>query len=300
MNQPFKAMLPTWGRAIGLLCMNIILVAVLWLVLTGNLNIRYTADREAVIPIWHSLLPSLFGIFLIRVIPYKSQYHPFIQPMEKKHLVVQSIILLLSGVLFTVSLITIDQQGLHFQLYYLTSKLTTLLFIPLILLLIYRKMTGGQQDNISGKPRTHRHGIAPLIVVVVWCYLRFYSPVAQPEAAITATDTTELLLLVLIGFMINSVLEEVFYRVWLQTRLEALLGRWSAILLVSILWSVWHVAIQGSGQWDIDVATVIANHGITGLFLGYLWARYRRVWVIILIHGLMNASPHFLLQILLH
>jgi len=300
MNQQFKVMLPAWGKAIGLLCMIIIFAAVLWLVWTGNLNIRYTADHEEVIPIWHSMLPAFLGIFLIHMIPYQSHDSSIFQQMEKQHLVVQSIVLLLSGVLFTVSLITINQQGLHFQLYYLAFKLTTLLFIPLILLLIYRKMTGGQQDIISVKPRTRRHVIVPLIVIVVWCYLRFYSPIAQPEGAIVATDMTELLLLMLIGFMINSVLEEVFYRVWLQTRLEALLGRWPAILLVSILWSIWHVAIQGNGQWDIDVATVIANHGVTGLFLGYLWAHYRKLWVIILIHGLMNASPHFLLQILFH
>jgi len=300
MNQQFKVMLPAWGKAIGLLCMIIIFVAVLWLVWTGNLNIRYTADREGVIPIWHSLLPAFLGIFLIRMIPYKSQNHRSFQQMERHHLVVQSIVLLVSCVLFTASLITIDQQGLHFELYYLAFKLTTLLCIPLIFLLIYRKMTGGQQEFILAKPRSRRHAIAPLIIIVVWGYLKFYSPIAQPEGAIEATDLTELLLLVFIGFIINSVLEEVFYRVWLQTRLEALLGRWPAILLVSMLWSIWHVAIQGSGQWDIDVATVIANHGVTGLFLGYLWARYRRVWVIILIHGLMNASPHFLLQILFH
>ncbi|RPK27981.1 hypothetical protein EDO6_03504 [Paenibacillus xylanexedens] len=300
MNQQSKVMFPGRGKTIGLLCMIIIFAAVLWLVWTGNLNIRYTANREEVIPIWHSMLPAFLGIFLIRMIPYKSQYPPSFQQMEKQHVVVQSIVLLLSGILFAVSLITIDQQGLHFQLYYLAFKLTTLLFIPLILLLIYRKMTAGQQDSISVNSRSRRHVIAPLIVIVVWGYLKFYSPIAQPEGAIVGTDTTELLLLMLIGFMINSVLEEVFYRVWLQTRLEALLGRWPAILLASLLWSIWHIAIQGNGQWDIDVATVIANHGVTGLFLGYMWARYRKIWVIILIHGLMNASPHFLLQILFH
>ncbi|MFX3646682.1 MAG: lysostaphin resistance A-like protein [Paenibacillus sp.] len=300
MNQQFKVMFPAWGKATGLLSIIMIFAAVLWLVWTGNLNIRYTADREEVIPIWNNMLPACLGIVLIRMIPYKSQYPSSFQQMEKQHLVVQSLVLLLSGILFAVALITIDQQGLHFQLYYLAFKLTTLLFIPLILLLIYRKMTGGQQNNISAKPRTRRQVIVPLIVIVVWGYLKFYSPIAQPEGAIVTTDMTELLLLVLVGFMINSVLEEVFYRVWLQTRLETLLGRWPAILLVSMLWSIWHVAIQGNGQWDIDVATVIANHGVTGLFLGYLWARYRKIWVIILIHGLMNASPHFLVQILFH
>lgn len=151
MNQQFKVMFPGWGKAIGLLCVIIIFAAVLWLVCTGNLNIRYTADREVVIPIWHSILPAFFGIFLIRMIPYESQSQDpsSYQQMEKKHLVVQSIVLLLSGVLFTAALIMLDQHGLHFELYYLTFKLTTLLFIPLILLLVYRKMTGGQQDMIS-------------------------------------------------------------------------------------------------------------------------------------------------------
>ncbi|MFK0523681.1 lysostaphin resistance A-like protein [Paenibacillus illinoisensis] len=300
MNQQFKVMLPAWGKAIGLLCMIIMFAAVLWLLWTGNLSIRYTADHEGVIPIWYSWLPAFLGILLIRLIPYKSQNPPSFQQRERHHLVVQSIVLLISGVLFTAALVTLDSHGLHFELYYLAFKLTTLLCIPLIFLLIYSKMTGAQQKIISAKPCSRRNVIAPLIIIVVWGYLKFYSPVAQPEGAITATDTTELLLLMLIGFMINSVLEEVFYRVWLQTRLEALLGRWSAILLVSILWSIWHVAIQGYGQWDIDVAAVIANHGVTGLFLGYLWARYRRVWVIILVHGLINASPHVLLQILFH
>ncbi|MEW4426823.1 type II CAAX endopeptidase family protein [Paenibacillus pabuli] len=300
MNQLFKVMFSTWGKAIGLLCMIIMFAAVLWLVWTGSLSIRYTADHEGVIPIWHSWLPAFLGILLIRLIPYKSQNHPSFQQRERHHLVVQSIVLLMSGVLFTAALVTIDPQGLHFELYYLAFKLTTLLCIPLIFLLIYRKTTGAQQEIISAKPRSRRNVIAPLIIIVVWGYLKFYSPIAQPEGVIEATDLTELFLLVLIGFIINSVLEEVFYRVWLQTRLEALLGRWPAILLVSILWSIWHVAIQGYGQWDIDVATVIANHGVTGLFLGYLWARYRKVWVIILIHGLINASPHVLLQILFH
>ncbi|WP_164764276.1 CPBP family intramembrane glutamic endopeptidase [Paenibacillus illinoisensis] len=300
MNQQFKVMLPAWGKAIGLLCLIIMFAAVLWLVWTGNLSIRYTADHEGVIPIWHSWLPAFLGILLIRLIPYKSQNHTSFQQMKRHHLVVQSIVLLMSGVLFTASLITIDPQGLHFELYYLVFKLTTLFCIPLIFLLIYSKTTGAQQEIILAKPGSRRHVIGPLIIIVVWGYLKFYSPIAQPEGAIEATDLTELLLLAFIGFIINSVLEEFFYRVWLQTRLEALLGRWPAILLVSMLWSIWHVAIQGSGQWDIDVATVIANHGVTGLFLGYLWARYRKVWVIILIHGLMNASPHFLLQILFH
>lgn len=300
MNQPFKAVLPGWGRAIGFSCMTILLAAAFWLLWTGNLNVRYTADHGGVTPIWHHWLPALIGLFLIRVIPYSIQNPSPFRQMERRHLVVQSLVLVISGIVFAASLVTLDHQGSHFETYYLAIKLTTLLGIPLVFLLIYSKRTGAEREIFPIEPGSRKQVIVPLIILLVWGYLKFYSPFAQQEGAVEAADLTEFLLLVAIGFLINSVLEEVFYRIWLQTRLEALLGRWPAILLVSILWSVWHVAIQGSGQWDVDAASVIANHGVTGLFLGYVWARYRKGWAIILIHGLLNASPHMLTQLLFH
>jgi uncharacterized protein len=42
-------------------------------------------------------------------------------------------------------------------------------------------------------------------------------------------------MVLVVGFLINSLFEELFYRVWLQTRLEGLLGTWPAIMLTSIV-----------------------------------------------------------------
>ncbi|MRG27657.1 CPBP family intramembrane metalloprotease [Laceyella tengchongensis] len=88
-----------------------------------------------------------------------------------------------------------------------------------------------------------------------------------------------------------------FYRVWLQTRLEELLGSWPAIMLTSIPWSIWHIKIQHTGYLPADVVMAIANQGVTGLFLGYLWSRYRNMWVLIMVHGIINAPPQLLLEL---
>ncbi|SEK25040.1 Membrane protease YdiL, CAAX protease family [Paenibacillus sp. cl141a] len=297
-NQP-AIRLPKWGKAMGVISATILVAASLWLMWTGNLNIRYTADHEGTIPLYYNWVPAIICILLIRLMPvHWQENNPFIHWTQQK-LLVQSGVLFLSAVLYTVSLLLIGGQGMDFQMYHMVFKLIFLLFIPLIFLLLHRKISGYSRGLSTAKSFSRRSWVAPLIIIVVWGCLKFFSPLAQPEGTIELADPIVLIIMVVISFLINSVLEEIFYRVWLQTRLEVLLGRWPAILLVSILWAIWHISIQGSGQWDVDAATVIANHGLTGLFLGYLWARYRRVWPLIVIHGLINASPHFLMQILL-
>lgn len=36
---------------------------------------------------------------------------------------------------------------------------------------------------------------------------------------------------------------------------------------------------------------VLANQGVSGLFLGFLWLRYRVMWPLLVIHGVWNANP---------
>lgn len=87
-----------------------------------------------------------------------------------------------------------------------------------------------------------------------------------------------------------SIGEEIFYRYWLQTRLEALLGRWPGILLASLLFGLMHVASHGAGLgWGLTVAVVIAGQGVFGIVAGYLWSRYRRLWLPILLHLSSNG-----------
>ena len=93
----------------------------------------------------------------------------------------------------------------------------------------------------------------------------------------------------LFTFVTASVLEEIFYRVILQTRLEALWGRWPAITASTLLFAVMHVHRYGDGRFfDITLLILVSNGGL-GLFAGYLWSRYRNVWAILLVHGAINA-----------
>ncbi|WP_416332407.1 type II CAAX prenyl endopeptidase Rce1 family protein [Laceyella tengchongensis] len=68
-------------------------------------------------------------------------------------------------------------------------------------------------------------------------------------------------------------------------------------MLTSIPWSIWHIKIQHTGYLPADVVMAIANQGVTGLFLGYLWSRYRNMWVLIMVHGIINAPPQLLLEL---
>ncbi|WP_433004962.1 CPBP family glutamic-type intramembrane protease [Kribbella sp. CA-294648] len=39
---------------------------------------------------------------------------------------------------------------------------------------------------------------------------------------------------------------------------------------------------------------MLVNQGVLGLFLGYLWSRYRRMWPLITVHGAINSVGLFL------
>ena len=83
--------------------------------------------------------------------------------------------------------------------------------------------------------------------------------------------------------------EELLFRRFLQTRLEALLGPWTGILLASLLFGLMHVFSHGGGAVWERAAQVIAMQGTTGIVLGLMWAKWRRIWVCVLAHMLING-----------
>jgi uncharacterized protein len=301
MGNDYTPPFPILGRFIAIISLVIMLTAAMWLLWSGHLHIRYSGDHEETISIWNKWIPAVVGVILIRLIPIRLVGYNPLYDINQRLLVIHSWGLMMGGILFTTTLLLVREQGMAFQMWYIGLKLVFLLFIPWMMFRFYQSNQSNQSNRSTpAKARsiTRSYWFAPLIVLSVWVYLSFFSVFAPPNVPSGFTDPSMLIVALLIGFLMNSVLEEFFYRVWLQTRLEILLGTWPAILLTSILWASWHIAIQGTGQWDVDMATVIANHGVTGLFLGYLWARYRNVWVLIMVHGLINAPPSYLLDIL--
>ncbi|NJD20588.1 MAG: CPBP family intramembrane metalloprotease [Gemmatimonadetes bacterium] len=103
------------------------------------------------------------------------------------------------------------------------------------------------------------------------------------------------LMLLLAGFT-----EEFFFRGFLQTRLEALMGRpWPALLLASVLFAVYHVPYAllnprwpSYGDPGAAWAAAFANGLPGGLILGALYIRTGgRIPACVLLHAAINAAP---------
>ncbi|SHH01320.1 CAAX protease self-immunity [Streptoalloteichus hindustanus] len=253
------------------------------LLLTGGTGVRYTADHQGTIPMWFRWVPALVGIALVRLVPLHERPSP--EKAPGRGLRVQAVVLLAAAALFAVGLRLLGGgEPAHTAL-----KLLLLLGVPAVLFWVSRRRRAWKPD--FPKPQSWQR-FAPAIPVLAWLLISYATPLAVPVSADAAALGPAVLVAVLVlGFALNALLEEVFYRRWLQTRWEFLLGRWPAIVLASLFWAVWHIGIQGTGPLGVDLASVVVNQGVQGLFLGYLWSRYREMWPLLTVHGATNALP---------
>lgn len=104
-----------------------------------------------------------------------------------------------------------------------------------------------------------------------------------------------LLMLLTAGFT-----EEFFFRGFLQTRLESLLGsRWAALALAALAFGLYHVPYAyfnphwpSAGNWPAALGTALAEGVPAGLILGGLYVGSRRNLVAcIVLHSLIDAFP---------
>lgn len=281
---------PRVGRIVVLACLVLYLVAAVVVFTVGDGRLRYTADSDDTQTVWAVWGPVLVGIILTRLVPPKAELPaPWLGP-RRHRLHRQTWILVAAAVLFPALLAFVGHEDPLFQLWYLSSKLILLLVVPLIVL-----RAVGTEGTVAA-PRPARSAalrwLAPVAAVVAWVTVHLASTAELESDPGPVPD----LVTVLVVFLTASVLEEVFYRVWLQTRLEILLGRWPAIALAAVLWSLWHPVIQGSDNVLVDLANALTYQGVDGLFLGYLWSRYRNVWMLIVVHGVINAPVAQLLN----
>ncbi|MFC7484607.1 CPBP family intramembrane glutamic endopeptidase [Luedemannella flava] len=137
----------------------------------------------------------------------------------------------------------------------------------------------------------------PLPALAAFALLTSVGPVAgqHPDAA-DYPDPALLAIGATVTFLTANVTEELFYRVILQTRLEAVLGRWAAIVSTALLFALLHLPTHGQtgsalGGLPLTLAAIVVFQGTTGVFLGYLWSRYRNVWAQITAHTIINTLP---------
>jgi membrane protease YdiL (CAAX protease family) len=101
-----------------------------------------------------------------------------------------------------------------------------------------------------------------------------------------------------------GVVEEFFFRVLLQTRLEALLdSRWGGIVCSSLLFGLIHVpglylrpeltleAVGAHPSLFMAIGYSIVLTSAAGLFLGVVWTRTRSFTAIVLIHAATDLLP---------
>ncbi|WP_018785167.1 CPBP family intramembrane glutamic endopeptidase [Micromonospora sp. CNB394] len=272
---------PRAGQVVLLAGLGLVVVSAVLLVVTGNTGIRYSADHDGTVPMWSRWIPALAGIALIRLIPPTSdpRWPDPVAPYR------EAVPLLLAGIAFAAVMPLLGGEPA-----YTVLKLALLLGVPAGVFLAARRWPPRSRPGPAPPDAAHRWG--PALPVAVWLVLSYATPLAVPASDWGRTfRPVTLVVILLAGFAVNALLEEVFYRRWLQTRWESLLGRWPAIVLASMVWAAWHVAIQGTGRPGVDLATVVVNHGVLGLFLGYLWSRYRRMWPLLVVHGALNAMP---------
>jgi len=107
----------------------------------------------------------------------------------------------------------------------------------------------------------------------------------------------------LFGLAVVSVLaffEEIGWRAWLLPRLADRLTPRVAVVIMSILWALWHVPFQLSGiqyipgveAFKLALIVPIGTMG-GGLVIGWLWLRTRNVWLASIAHGAMNNWGQF-------
>lgn len=104
-----------------------------------------------------------------------------------------------------------------------------------------------------------------------------------------------LLMMALAGFT-----EEVFFRGFLQTRLEALTrSRWVPVLLVALLFGLYHLPYaylspgwSSAGDWGAAWTAALAEGVPGGLILGALYVGSRgNLFACVVLHSLINAAP---------
>ncbi|MBG0826397.1 CPBP family intramembrane metalloprotease [Planomonospora sp. ID67723] len=255
----------------------VFLLAYLWLAVTGNAEVTASADPGAAkASLWAAALPALAAMALARLVPPGRAVPGPLAGLPRRRVARESRALVAAAVAFPI--VIIIQPG---DLWYPLIKVLLLLAVPLAAFRLLRD--GGPAARAIPAPVVW---LAPLPAMAAWFLLAKVSPLAPPLTQ-ELPDPVTLAVISLITLLTASVLEEIFYRGWLQTRLETLYGRWPAILASSLLFAAMHVS-HLEGDLGPGLASMVAFQGVFGLMQGYLWSRYRNIWAVIAIHVAVN------------
>jgi len=121
--------------------------------------------------------------------------------------------------------------------------------------------------------------------------LRRYEEILAKSPSIQV-NLGDVIILFLASFGVASWQEENIYRGYLQPRLEAVAGKWKAILFQAVLFSIAHIgyyAFEASLQFFLGLAEL----AIVGVVLGYYRRRFNNLIAPFIAHGLLDFLPIF-------
>lgn len=230
------------------------------------------------IALWHEVLPNAVGIALALALPaaVRAPLLPVVA-QDRRNLPRSTQLLVVAAVVFAV-VATFAGPGALYPLF----KIALLMLIPWAIVSRWRPAVRLDQPSAAWR------WWAPGMAVAAWWALRELTPWAT---AWEPGDASLGLILVAATMTALSagVGEELFYRRWLQSRLEALFGGAAGIAVSTLAFGLMHLGTHGTGHLGLDIARVIAYQGSFGLFMGVLWWRHRNMTMNIIAHVLVNG-----------
>jgi len=229
------------------------------------------------VPWWVVLLPAAVGVALTLVVPRRPAAMPAVVADARRHRA-STAALVACAVAFPLVVGLLELGGGEG---YVLAKLVLLMLVPAVAVATLR---GVRIAWARGRWRWW----APAVVVGVWVLLSQVAP-WNPAHDLSGIDPTLLVVSATATAITAGLGEELFYRRWLQTRLEAGLGAWPGIALTSLAFALMHLGSHAAGEPVLDVARVVVSQGSFGLLMGVLWWRYRNLVAIVVAHLVVNG-----------
>lgn len=178
-----------------------------------------------------------------------------------------------------------------------------ILFLLLLPYYIYRRF--GNRITITNKNR--KQGYKELSIIL-FCFLigfllnyNYLDVLISGVTSFSNGIVSRLIAGLLIPLVSAAIPEEFFYRYILQTRIEKVFGWIPGILLSSIMFSLFHFPSRyilststGAGNASsihIIISTIILPSFLIGLILGFLWYKFRNVFMLISFHYGIDFLP---------
>ena len=183
--------------------------------------------------------------------------------------------------------------------YSFVFKILLLLVVPSIIYFIVWKYDS--RDLLLGIRPTPGNIMATLVMVTLGFFLNAsHLQLIQQNIPHFPDAVFRMTLGVIMPLFTAALPEELFFRGYLQTRLEKRWGRGIAVLISAILFTAWHLpsryllsdGIEGQAG---NFADVLLHTGvpvfIIGVVFGFHWSRFRNIILLILTHWAIDILP---------